>query len=74
MEPGDLLLVDPDVEAVPGDLVAFHEGGRDHVRTLARHGDEVRLLAPRPDLPPLRHAAASFRPVGVVRWVFRSLR
>jgi transcriptional regulator with XRE-family HTH domain len=78
VEPGDLLLVDPHARPRAGDLVvvplAAAEAGRDAVRAYQEHGDEVRLLSPRPDVPPLRRPAARPGLAGVVCWIYRELR
>ncbi len=74
IETGDDLLIDPLAEPKSGDLVAFTHGGSDLVRTLQRSGTQVRLDAPRPDVPPIRMKATVFRPAGVVVWMCRGLR
>ena len=66
IEAGDLLLVAPDRAPREGDFVVLRHEGRDRVGTYGRRGDEVRITFPRPDVPPLRIAAAAFAPVGVV--------
>jgi transcriptional regulator with XRE-family HTH domain len=58
LEAGDLLLVEPDCAPKDGDLVALRLGGRDQARVLHRRGDETRLDALRPEVPPLRLSAA----------------
>jgi SOS-response transcriptional repressor LexA len=73
IEPGDLLLVDPDAAPHPGDWVAFRHEERDLARAYQRHGEEVRLVTPRPDVPPIRRPLPTFRPEGVVLWLGRSL-
>ncbi len=73
IEAGDDLLVDPLAEPKSGDLVAFTHAKHDLVRTLQRSSAQVRLDAPRPDVPPIRMKANEFRPAGVVVWMCRAL-
>jgi hypothetical protein len=73
VERGDFLLMDPDRVPVLGDLVGFEDHGTDRLRTYSLHGEEVRLSSPRAEVPPLRVPRATFRPLGVVRWILRAL-
>lgn len=72
-EAGDLVLVDPRRPPTEGDVVALRHDGRDRIGTYLRRGDEVQIVFPRPEVPPVRLAASKFRPVGVVIRLEREL-
>lgn len=72
-EAGDLVLVDPRREPAEGDVVVLPHDGRDHVGTLLRRGDEIQVVFPRPEVPPIRLEASRFRPAGVVVRLERDL-
>jgi len=72
-EAGDLVLVDPRREPREGDVVVVEHQGRGHVGTYLRRGDEVQVVFPRPEVPPIRVRASGFRPAGVVVRLERDL-
>jgi len=72
-EAGDLVLVDPRREPAEGDVVVLRHQGRDRIGTYLRRGDEVHVVFPRPEVPPLRMDAERFRPEGVVIRLERDL-
>lgn len=72
-EAGDLVLVDPRREPAEGDVVVLRHDGRDRIGTYLRRGDEVQIVFPRPEVPPVRLDAARFHPAGVVIRLERDL-
>lgn len=72
-EAGDIVLVDPRREPTEGDVVVLRHEGRDLIGTYLRRGDEVQIVFPRPEVPPVRLDASRFRPIGVVIRLEREL-
>ena len=70
----DTVLVNPDVTAVDGDLVAVRVGRDAAIRTFVQRGDFAMLSAASSDVPPVDLTAAD-RPLvlGVVGAVFRGM-
>jgi transcriptional regulator with XRE-family HTH domain/SOS-response transcriptional repressor LexA len=72
-EAGDLVLVDPHRAPAEGDVVVLRHDGRDRIGTYLRRGDEIQVVFPRPEVPPIRLGASRFRPAGVVIRLERDL-
>jgi transcriptional regulator with XRE-family HTH domain len=74
VEPGDLLVLDRDANPSDGDFVVLREGGVVRLRLQASHGSEVRLMAVRPEVPPIRLPRDRYSPLGLVSWILRRVR
>jgi transcriptional regulator with XRE-family HTH domain/SOS-response transcriptional repressor LexA len=73
VEKGDWLLLDSRAVPADGDLVVIRDGARARIRVLKRVNGEVRLDAPRSDVPPLHLPESRLSLAGIVRWIFRPL-